>query len=139
MIFLVLSLSLLYKVLDPAPRFLLVTVLVLLSGDGENYNYTLAFCPLKSSPSIFQSAMNAKSPAQKDTANSNNKTKTGKKKIYTFREARRMARGHGFSSQEEFVEYDCAGAYQLPKNPNEVWPEEWKGWDDWLGLIWVFG
>jgi len=57
-----------------------------------------------------------------------------KKKLYSFKEARRIARGHGFSSQEEFLDYDCPGAYQLPKNPESVWQDEWKGWDDWLGV-----
>jgi len=48
------------------------------------------------------------------------------KKIYSFQEARRLARGHGFSSKEEFLLYDCPGAYQLPKNPNDIYQEEEK-------------
>ena len=47
-----------------------------------------------------------------------------------------MARSHGFSSRQEFLDYDCPGAYQLPKNPHEVWPTDWKDWDDWLGIPW---
>jgi hypothetical protein len=55
-------------------------------------------------------------------------TTKGKSKLYPFQEARKIARGHGFSSKEEFVEYSCPGAYQLPKNAEEVWSDEWKGW-----------
>jgi hypothetical protein len=54
--------------------------------------------------------------------------------IYSFEEARRVARGHGFSSKEEFLEYSCPGAYKLPKNPDVVWFKDWKGWDDFLGV-----
>lgn len=54
------------------------------------------------------------------------------KKLYPFREARKIARSYGFT-KEEFIEYECAGAYQLPKNPDVVWNEDWKGWDDFLG------
>jgi len=61
------------------------------------------------------------------------KTKT-KRALYSFVEARRVARGHGFSTVEEFLDYDCPGAYQVPKNPNEVWSDEFNGWDDFLGL-----
>ena len=57
-----------------------------------------------------------------------------KRPLYSFVEARRIARGHGFSTVEEFLDYDCPGAYQAPKNPNEIWPEEFQGWDDFLGL-----
>lgn len=57
------------------------------------------------------------------------------KKLYSFQEARRLARGHGFSSMEEFLLYDCPGAYQLPKNPNEIYQEEgWINWEDFLGI-----
>jgi len=47
-----------------------------------------------------------------------------------------MARSYGFSNPQEFLEYDCPGAYQLPKNPQEVWADEWNGWDDFLGIPW---
>lgn len=57
-----------------------------------------------------------------------------KSKIYPFGEARKIARGHGFATREEFLEYSCPGAYQLPKNPEEVWPEEWTSWEDFLGI-----
>jgi hypothetical protein len=45
-----------------------------------------------------------------------------------------MARSMGFSSQDEWVEYSCPGAYRLPKQPEAAWPDEWRGWDDWLGV-----
>lgn len=54
--------------------------------------------------------------------------------LYPFEDARQIARGHGFESKQEFIEYDCAGAYQLPKNPDKVWSEEWTSWDDFLGI-----
>jgi len=60
------------------------------------------------------------------------KSEVRKKKLYPFREARKIARNYGFN-KDEFIEYECAGAYQLPKNPDVVWSEDWKGWDDFLG------
>jgi hypothetical protein len=56
------------------------------------------------------------------------------KRLYSFDEARKIARGHGFSSRQEFIDYDCAGAYQLPKDPDLVWKDDWRGWDDFLGV-----
>ncbi|KAL3766050.1 hypothetical protein ACHAWU_002765 [Discostella pseudostelligera] len=67
-------------------------------------------------------------------ATTNTKTTRKSKRLYSFQEARRIARGHGFDSYEEFVEYTCPGAYQIPKDANIVWKEEWRGWDDFLGL-----
>ena len=40
----------------------------------------------------------------------------------------------GFHSQEEFVDYECAGSYQLPKNVDQLYAVEWKGWGDFLGV-----
>ena len=60
--------------------------------------------------------------------------KIGSKRIYNFREARKIARSLGFHSRDEFVEYECAGSYQLPKNVDELYAAEWKGWDDFLGV-----
>lgn len=63
------------------------------------------------------------------------KTAIKAKKLYSFQEARRLARGHGFSTKEEFLQYDCPGAYQLPKNPDEIYKEEgWIDWEDFLGI-----
>ena len=64
----------------------------------------------------------------------NKKTTNRKKRLYSFSEARKIARGHGFGSKEEFIEYDCAGAYQLPKNADEVWSEDWTSWENFLGV-----
>jgi hypothetical protein len=61
-----------------------------------------------------------------------------KRALYRFWEARKIARGHGFETKEEILEYSCPGAYQLPKNPDQVWKEDWKGWDDWLGIGFPF-
>jgi hypothetical protein len=73
---------------------------------------------------------------QKKIMNKEKKKKKNLKKrsMYSYSEARKIARGHGFDSMIEFLDYDCAGAYQLPKNPNEVWIEEWTNWDDFLGI-----
>ena len=60
------------------------------------------------------------------------------RKLYTFAEARKKARTYGFTTQEEFVEYECAGTYQLPKNSDEVWAEEWTSWEDFLGVPLTF-
>ena len=51
-----------------------------------------------------------------------------------FEEAREMARSMGLTSYEEWSEYACPGTYRLPRNPDEVWADEWLGWDDWLGV-----
>lgn len=59
-------------------------------------------------------------------------------RLYSFEEARKIARGHGFESKEEFLEYDCAGAYQLPKAADQVWSKEWTSWDDFLGVTLSF-
>ena len=56
------------------------------------------------------------------------------KRIYSFREARRIARGHGFDSREEFLEYSCPGAYRVPNDPDEIWKDEWRGWCDFLAI-----
>ena len=56
------------------------------------------------------------------------------RKLYSWSEARRKARTYGFTSQQEFVEYECAGSYQLPKNSDEVWADEWTSWEDFLGV-----
>lgn len=58
----------------------------------------------------------------------------GKNKLYTFTEARRIARTYGFTTRQEFIEYESPGAYQVPKNPKELWSDEWRGWDDFLGM-----
>lgn len=65
-------------------------------------------------------------------------TVSSARRLYSFSEARRIARGHSFSSRREFLEYECPGAYSLPKNPEVVWQEDWCGWDDFLGVPYDF-
>lgn len=57
------------------------------------------------------------------TTTTNTKRTNKSKRLYSFQEARRIARGHGFDSYEEFMEYTCPGAYQIPKDANIVWKE----------------
>ncbi|KAK1738263.1 hypothetical protein QTG54_010932 [Skeletonema marinoi] len=70
------------------------------------------------------------------TTSNNNKSKS--RRLYSFEEARRIARGHGFDSKEEFLEYMCPGAYQIPKDADVVWAESWQGWEDFLGITLSF-
>ena len=49
-----------------------------------------------------------------------------------------MARSMGMSTREEWDEYRCPGAYQLPKDPDVVWAASWRGWDDFLGAMLPF-
>ena len=61
-------------------------------------------------------------------------SQSSRKRMYTFSQARNMVRSHGFSSKQEFLDYDCPGAYQVPKNVDELYQDEWQGWDDFLGI-----
>lgn len=95
---------------------------------------TALFLPLvssfnieKTNPQIGRFSSNLL--AMPTTATSNDKSK-----IYPFWEARKIARGHGFATKDEFLEYSCPGAYQLPKNPEQVWAEDWTSWEDFLGI-----
>ena len=49
------------------------------------------------------------------------RTRNKSKRLYSFHEARRIARGHGFDTYQEFMEYSCPGAYQIPKDAHVVW------------------
>ena len=69
-----------------------------------------------------------------ETSRSSKNQTTKRLPLYSFVEARKIARGHGFNSRQEFLEYDCPGAYQLPKNADEVWSQEWTSWEDFLGI-----
>mmetsp|Transcript_33419 Transcript_33419/g.48381 ORF Transcript_33419/g.48381 Transcript_33419/m.48381 type:complete len:128 (-) Transcript_33419:162-545(-) len=60
--------------------------------------------------------------------------KIGRGPLYSFSEARKIARQYGFVNRQEFLEYECPGAYQLPKNPERVWEKEWTSWEDFLGV-----
>ena len=73
---------------------------------------------------------NSKSKQKRD----NGPAATKARKLYTFAEARKKARSMGFTSEEEFIDYECAGTYQLPKNCHEVWSDEFTDWDDFLGI-----
>ena len=57
---------------------------------------------------------------------------------YDFRpwaEARKWAHTQGFASQNEFRKYCKSGKLpkDIPKRPEVVYKEEWKGWGDFLG------
>jgi len=56
------------------------------------------------------------------------------RRLYSWTDARRKARTYGFTSRQEFVDYECAGSYQLPKNADEVWADEFTDWEDFLGV-----
>lgn len=58
--------------------------------------------------------------------------------VLSFAEARAMARSMGMASEEEWTEYSCPGAYRLPLDPHVVWASEWRGWDDFLGVMLPF-
>jgi hypothetical protein len=49
-----------------------------------------------------------------------------------------MARNYGFMSAQEFMDYECPGAYQVPKNANVLYATEWQGWEDFLGIPWDY-
>ena len=70
--------------------------------------------------------------------NCSSTTKSKSRRLYSYEEARRIARGHGFDSKEEFLDYVCPGAYQIPKDADIVWAESWTGWDDFLGITLSF-
>lgn len=91
----------------------------------------LALLPLTSSFLVKKSLLFVKTSVTMSAISENAQ---GKSRLYPFEEARKIARGHGFSSKEEFITYSCPGAYQLPKNPHEVWSDDWKGWEDFLGI-----
>lgn len=65
-------------------------------------------------------------------------TSSSSKVIFTFDEARKLARARAHSSIEEFLEYDCAGAYVVPKNVDEIYAASWQGWGDFLGLMYDY-
>jgi pyruvate/2-oxoglutarate dehydrogenase complex dihydrolipoamide acyltransferase (E2) component len=91
------------------------------------------------SPCASSRASAATVPAAANTNSpSNLQGRRNRRRLYSFEEARRIARGHGFSSRQEFAEYECPGAYQLPKDPDVVWRDNWRGWDDFLGIPWTY-
>eukprot|EP00617_Octactis_speculum_P026799 CAMPEP_0185771214 /NCGR_PEP_ID=MMETSP1174-20130828/63712_1 /TAXON_ID=35687 /ORGANISM="Dictyocha speculum, Strain CCMP1381" /LENGTH=142 /DNA_ID=CAMNT_0028457001 /DNA_START=94 /DNA_END=519 /DNA_ORIENTATION=+ len=61
-----------------------------------------------------------------------------RKKLYSFEEARMMAQCMGFTSKDEWDEYSCPGAYQLPKDPDVLYSDQFVDWGDWLGVVLQF-
>mmetsp|Transcript_13431 Transcript_13431/g.20392 ORF Transcript_13431/g.20392 Transcript_13431/m.20392 type:complete len:186 (-) Transcript_13431:303-860(-) len=80
--------------------------------------------------------MDNKSHQIQQPSSCNKQQRRRQKRIYSFEEARKIARSHGFTSEAEFKDYECAGSYQLPKNVDEIYTQtnEWRGWDDFLGV-----
>ena len=76
--------------------------------------------------------------AEDNSTTTTNSSKSKSRRLYSFEEARRIARGHGFDSKEEFLDYMCPGAYQIPKDADVVWAESWQGWEDFLGITLTF-
>lgn len=76
--------------------------------------------------------------AEDNSTTTSNCNKSKSRRLYSFEEARRIARGHGFDSKEEFLDYMCPGAYQIPKDADVVWAESWQGWEDFLGISLTF-
>lgn len=116
--------------------------ILLARGDRRIYKPTNSALVCPPSPSrtantvMFLSSSNESDTTTKQKQCGAGTTTTTRKKraLYSFSEARKIARGHGFSTTDEFLEYDCAGAYQLPKNADEVWADDWTSWEDFLGL-----
>lgn len=97
----------------------------------------------ESSPQKQKQVEKEQAAVGKKCRQDNNQNETKKKiqkarSLYSFSQARCMARSYGFASREEFVEYECAGSYKLPRNPHEVWTSEWTSWDDFLGIPMAF-
>ena len=97
----------------------------------------IVIAPVQSSPLMPSTICNEHKEGVSGS-NCSNRGKSKSRRLYSFDEARKIARGHGFSSKQEFLEYDCAGAYQLPKDADVVWQDEWRGWDDFLGVPLTF-
>jgi hypothetical protein len=107
---------------------------------------TLGYIPCKSFSSPYNSkqtkmmprvsslAMSSENYATNKSCGQSANTTSRSRRLYTFNEARKIARGHGFDSRQEFLEYACPGAYQIPKDADVVWKDDWRGWDDFLGV-----
>ena len=57
---------------------------------------------------------------------------------FSFEDARKIARARGHESINEFLEYDCPGAYRIPKNPHEIYSNQFISWEDFLGITYTF-
>ena len=99
---------------------------------SEHIIRTHAKCEM--STSMTEPENSLESPPMSTSSPSCSGQKSKSRRLYTFTEARKLARGHGFDSKEEFMEYSCPGAYHIPKDADVVWKDDWKGWDDFLGI-----
>jgi len=93
--------------------------------------YRQNHCSRPISTSFFASGSDQEQEVRKCSSSSS-------KVRFSFEEARNVARARGHSSIEEFLEYDCPGAYSVPKNPDELFADEWQGWGDFLGLMFPY-
>ena len=53
-----------------------------------------------------------------------------------FEEARSFCQQHGFTTRREYFSW-CDSAEQarrIPRDPRKIYPSQWKGWTDWLGI-----
>ncbi len=99
------------------------------------HNHQAVMISSTSSSSLSWSARSASAqPSDETITSTSTPSKPKKRALYSFVEARKIARGHGFASRQEFLDYDCAGAYQLPKNADEIWSQDWTSWEDFLGV-----
>lgn len=76
-----------------------------------------------------------------DPVNTQSRKNKRSKPLYSFEEARAMAQWMGFASKEEWDAHEFEGgrgSYQLPKDPDVVYSEEFVDWEDWLGVMLPF-
>jgi hypothetical protein len=102
---------------------------------AKKHAWSMARCSSAApTPALQMSSQSSQSFSNSSSSVPTSLAKKKSKKLYSFTEARKIARGHGFHSHQEFVEYTCPGVYQLPKNAEEVWHAEWTSWEDFLGI-----
>ena len=117
-----------------------VRAYLLLPGYNVTFAYLVGYSSHKKNHCRNRVFMKADAHRTRLKMSSNHNSCEKKKliRLYPYQEARKIARQYGFGTRDEFIEYECAGAYQLPKNPEEVWEEDWTGWDDFLGVTLSF-
>jgi len=57
---------------------------------------------------------------------------------FNFHDARKLARARGHDNIDEFLKYDCPGAYRITKSPDVDYADEFISWEDFLGIIYTF-